>query len=575
MAVTSGSCSTNAPYASRHLVFSWQLVSQSVADNTSTISWSVKGAGGNSRKYYESSDFDFVVNNQTVYYKDPYPRVKVYIGTVVKSGTLVIKHDENGEKTFSASIKASIYYSRQTASGSGSWTLPKIDRIATITDAPNFTDEENPTISYVVPEVDVITNVQACISLTGSQDDIIYRDISMTDTSYTFNLTESERNVLRYATTDSVSRTVKFFVRTFIGEDKYTNSVLRTLTIANCAPTISVATAVDTQDWTLALTGNENTIIKYENIIVANMSSVLHKGASMVSQSITNGTNVVNGNVGETNMTATFNDTSSAVFVYEVTDSRGLTTTHTITKTLIDYNSPTCSLSITPLDANQMTTMTISGASFNGNFGNSTNDIHCYYRVKQADEEYGPWVEVGNLNLSGNTYSAICSLGGFVIGVPYSFEAKIEDSVATRYSSVETFEHLEAIQFMKGDENVYPLCYFPIGAIIMLNSDVSPASIYGGEWERIKDRFLIGAGSSYAIGNMGGEATHKLVAAEMPQHSHTASTGWGASTSGSRMQSKRGGSGSGNTFYTESTGGNKAHENMPPYRAVCTWQRIA
>lgn len=47
------------------------------------------------------------------------------------------------------------------------------------------------------------------------------------------------------------------------------------------------------------------------------------------------------------------------------------------------------------------------------------------------------------------------------------------------------------------------------GAVLFsFNPDFSPAARYGGSWEQITDRFLIGAGGSYALGSTGGEATH-------------------------------------------------------------------
>ena len=40
----------------------------------------------------------------------------------------------------------------------------------------------------------------------------------------------------------------------------------------------------------------------------------------------------------------------------------------------------------------------------------------------------------------------------------------------------------------------------------------------------LRDRFVIGAGSSYAVGATGGSANHTLTTAEMPTHTHTATS---------------------------------------------------
>jgi hypothetical protein len=48
----------------------------------------------------------------------------------------------------------------------------------------------------------------------------------------------------------------------------------------------------------------------------------------------------------------------------------------------------------------------------------------------------------------------------------------------------------------------------PVGSIYISTNNTSPQSLFGGTWERIKDRFLIAAGSTYSAGTTGGSATH-------------------------------------------------------------------
>jgi len=97
----------------------------------------------------------------------------------------------------------------------------------------------------------------------------------------------------------------------------------------------------------------------------------------------------------------------------------------------------------------------------------------------------------------------------------------------------------------------------------------------------LRDRFIVGAGSSYSVGSTGGEATHILTIAEMPSHSHTifdpghrheigdgnsGGTFWKAVFDSSGSSYLSGIAMTGITI--NSTGGNAAHENRPPYYAL-------
>ena len=62
---------------------------------------------------------------------------------------------------------------------------------------------------------------------------------------------------------------------------------------------------------------------------------------------------------------------------------------------------------------------------------------------------------------------------------------------------------------------------YPIGSIYLSVNSTSPQQLFGGEWEQIKDKFLLSAGDTYSSGSEGGEATHTLTNDEMPAHRHT------------------------------------------------------
>lgn len=116
---------------------------------------------------------------------------------------------------------------------------------------------------------------------------------------------------------------------------------------------------------------------------------------------------------------------------------------------------------------------------------------------------------------------------------------------------------------------------YPVGAIYTSTVATSPASLFGGTWEILNDVFLLAAGSYANAGTFGGEATHTLTVDEMPSHTHASgvspneSVGATAGTEQARTQFVR------SYGYTDYTGGNAAHNNMPPYLAVYMWKRVS
>lgn len=61
---------------------------------------------------------------------------------------------------------------------------------------------------------------------------------------------------------------------------------------------------------------------------------------------------------------------------------------------------------------------------------------------------------------------------------------------------------------------------YPVGSIYISVNSTSPSDLFGGSWERLTDRFLVGAGNSYGVNTTGGSTTHTLTISEMPSHTH-------------------------------------------------------
>lgn len=142
---------------------------------------------------------------------------------------------------------------------------------------------------------------------------------------------------------------------------------------------------------------------------------------------------------------------------------------------------------------------------------------------------------------------------------------------------------------------------YPVGAVYISVNSTSPASLFGGTWEQIEDRFLLAAGSTYAAGSTGGEATHTLKESELPNITGTVTSGSGAgggstSTGYGNFRSVTGvfttslacmytsDAADKNTWPSSATsyqkismsfGGGASHNNMPPYLAVYMWERVS
>lgn len=342
---SSGSFNTSS-YSNRYLTFSWWVNSQDIANNKTNIGWKLVGAGSASG-YYVSGNFKVVINGSTVYSSST--RIQLWNGTQVASGSLDIYHDGAGNKSFSASAEAGIYYVAVNCRGSGSWSLPSIPRQANITSAPDFNDEANPTINYSNPAGNNVSSLQACISLTGATDDIKYRDISKTGSSYTFNLTTAERNVLRNACTTSNSRKVQFFIKTVIGGNTFHSNIEKTLSIINGNPTFTSSNISykDNNSVTTAVTENNQYLVQNLSLLLVTITSATAlKGASISKyESTINGVKKTITSAGNIDY-GVINSGSNLTLSVKVTDSRGNTTTATKTVTFLAWSLPTALISL-------------------------------------------------------------------------------------------------------------------------------------------------------------------------------------------------------------------------------------
>lgn len=134
------------------------------------------------------------------------------------------------------------------------------------------------------------------------------------------------------------------------------------------------------------------------------------------------------------------------------------------------------------------------------------------------------------------------------------------------------------------------LMMYPVGAIYTSTVETSPAALFGGTWESIGGRFLLGADGTYPAGSTGGEAECSLEMENLPSDpigitAFNASPDSGFSTANYAVSTLQVheyypngfGTGVANGTYLSmiSIGQDAPHNNMPPYLSVYMWKRTA
>lgn len=154
--------------------------------------------------------------------------------------------------------------------------------------------------------------------------------------------------------------------------------------------------------------------------------------------------------------------------------------------------------------------------------------------------------------------------------------------------------------------------FYPVGSVYeTMDSSFDPNKKWGGTWERIKGRVLVGVDENDSdfntVEKIGGEKTHKLSVSEIPSHSHSASekslkggvnnisgqdktwgltssgifSNWG-DTNGFYSTSKETTTNYKDGFYLDAThthtigntGGGNVHNNLQPYVTCFIWKRV-
>ena len=572
----------------------WSQNSQNIEDNSTIINWSCGFHPGH--KYYLNAIkmSSVVINGVEVYSGGTYSNITDYQDRTFASAVLKIAHTPDGSKSFTVSgFSGWIYASGNTYASSQTFTLPTIPRASSV----------------------------SCSSANiGSNATIT---INRASTSFTHTLTYSFGSLSGTIATKTSSTNISWTIpTTFYGQipnsksgtgtitcDTYNGSTLIgskstsfTATVSESAskPTLS-PTVSDSNTTTTALTGNNSKFIKYYSNASVATGAKARNSATLKSQKITCGAKSL------TSASGTINAVESGSFTFSATDSRGYTTTQTVNKTLIEYIKLTCSLNAGAPTTAGVATLKISGNYWDGSFGKVANTLTVQYRYKTQGGSYGSWTTV-SATKSNNTYNATATISGLNYQTTYVFQARAVDKLATISTDEQARRTTPIFDWSKNDfnvngtlkinnTNIFDLIY-PVGSFYISAKSTNPATLFGGTWEQIQGRFLLGMSSSYPAGSQGGEATHTLTTSEIPPHKHGILEAFNASFvyPSSRTSSATSSTGNyalllnstTNDYVTEQQASvgrliasdnietrGQVHNNMPPYLSVYIWNRTA
>lgn len=198
--------------------------------------------------------------------------------------------------------------------------------------------------------------------------------------------------------------------------------------VINSEPEVS-ATIEDANATTIALTGDKNKLIKYFSNAKVIITATAKNSATIKSQKV-----VCKDGKSAATAISTLNNVESEKFVISATDSRGLSTSIDVNKTLVNY----IKLAITEATLTRPSTISnvikaeIKGNYYNGNFGVADNTLNVKWRYRLSGAtEWGTYNEI-EVTITNNTFNKTLELGtDFDYKQAYEFEIVATDKLRT------------------------------------------------------------------------------------------------------------------------------------------------
>lgn len=264
---------------------------------------------------------------------------------------------------------------------------------AKLVSATSFADDENPEITYICDFLE-IDGLQAQIKIGSTT---ISRSVPVVDQgTYIFELTDAERERLCRACTDASKCSCDFTIVTDFGSTSRTHTLSREFWVENASPILSPQVDNTHASYT--------DIIKGHNEIFVTANATAQKGASITSYHIACGSQSADSS------TVRFQDVTADVVRVTATDSRGYSTTVTVSLNMIPYVDLTCYVTDNVSDngdGTTTTTFTINGQFYQGTVNGKTNALTLLQVWKTSEQTvYGDYTKIEDITYRGSTYTA-------------------------------------------------------------------------------------------------------------------------------------------------------------------------
>ena len=450
----------------KYLQLTW-TATQSVENNTSTISWTLSTSGTYPYWVYYSKT-KVVIDGVTVYWREA--KTAQEAGTIA-TGTVTLTHDSQGDRSFSASISAGIYDHAVNASASDTWTLNNIPRASTVT-AAGMKFGESGTLNITRADPSFKDGVHWAF---GSQIGSIVADEDPTsDATVTWTPPASLMNEIPSAT----SGEVQIIVHTFNSSGTLIAS--RTSLITVTVPDEVVPTATVTRTNTVATFG-----VYTQGISKCRVQTT---AAGAYGSTITSITTTCEGvSYSGSDITTNLLTGSGSVAVTTVVkDSRGRTATVSGSITVYAYSTPAIELTVHRCDAGgtademgSYASVWIHATGTAIGSGSKANAVTPSLKMRQVGTE--AWTDVSVTPTGTAVDKEVSMIIGAADTYSWEFMATSADKVSSISSTVTISVGYATIDFLKGGRGIaFGTTALTAGFVCAMDADFTGDTVIGG-----------------------------------------------------------------------------------------------